>query len=83
MRRDVASWSHTLHADPDGTFRVEVTDEDGETLPVARQVTNGQARTLIERIPREANASHRPVKEVIRDYQFMAASVITIKRLRI
>jgi hypothetical protein len=83
MRRDVGSWSHTLHEDPDGTFRVEVIDEDGETLPVARQVTHGQARKLIERIDREATESHRPVKDVIRDYQFMAASVITVKRMQI
>jgi hypothetical protein len=83
MRRDVGSWSHTLHEDPDGTFRVEVIDEDGTSYPVARQLTQGQARKLAERIDREAQESHRPVKEVIRDYHFMAATVITVKRLRI
>jgi hypothetical protein len=79
--RSGGSWSHLLHEDPDGTFRVEVIDEDGETFPVARQVTQGQAKKLIERIDREARESNRPVKEVIRDYHFMAATVITVKRL--
>ena len=72
--------SYDLIDERDGTFRVEVTDEDGALLPVARQVTRGQAELLVERIKREARAERRPVKDVIRDPYFMAATVITIKR---
>jgi hypothetical protein len=75
------SWSHTIQPDPDGTFRVEVTDEDGEVFPVARQVTRHQAETLIQRIATEAHSSGKPIKVVIRDPYFMAATVITVKRL--
>jgi hypothetical protein len=75
------AWSHAVIEDPDGTCRVEVTDEDGETLPVARQVSQVQAETLIQRISAEAQNSRRPIKTVIRDPYFMAATVITIKRL--
>jgi hypothetical protein len=73
-------WTHVLVPDPDGTYRVEITDEDGEVLPVARQVTRGQAERLVERIAREARESHKAVKMVIRDPYFMAATVITLKR---
>jgi len=73
-------WTHTIFEDPDGTCRVEVTDEDGEVFPVARQVTHGQAERLIQRIAREARESHTPVKVVIRDPYFMAATIITLKR---
>jgi hypothetical protein len=74
-------WSHGIIDDPDGTCRVEVTDEDGAAWPVARQVTREQAERLIQRIAAEAAATHRPVKAVIRDPYFMAATVITVKRL--
>jgi hypothetical protein len=67
--------------DPDGTCRVEVTDEDGEVLPVARQVSRAQADELIRRIAAEARATAKPIKVVIRDPYFMAATVITLKRL--
>src|SRR5438128_1397527 len=77
------SWSHAIYDDPDGTCRVEVTDEDGEVFPVARQVTRGQAERLIERIATESRSSRRPIKVVIRDPYFMAATVITLKRLAI
>ena len=53
--------------DGDGSFRVEVTDEDGAMLPVVRQVTRAQADVLIERIKREARTQRQPIKRVIRD----------------
>jgi hypothetical protein len=68
---------------PDGSWRLEITDEDGVTLPVARQLTRGQAAVLLERIAREATQQHKPIKAVIRDPYFMAATVITIKRLHV
>jgi hypothetical protein len=83
MHFDSANWSHAVFDDPDGTCRVEVTDEDGEIFPVARQVTHGQAERLIERIAEESRSSRKPIKLVIRDPYFMAATVITLKRLPI
>jgi hypothetical protein len=74
-------WSHTVIEEPDGTFRVEVVDEDGVEWPVARNVSRPQADRLIQRIGSEAEASRRPVKTVIRDPYFMAATVIMVKRL--
>ena len=76
------AWSHQIHAEPDGSYRVEIVDEDGVTYPVARQVTQTQARRLVERIAEEAQAEGKPVKQVIRDPSFMAATVITIKRIQ-
>jgi hypothetical protein len=75
------AWSHGIIDEADGTCRVEVTDEEGAVWPVARQVTRGQAERLIQRIAAEAAATQRPVKVVIRDPYFMAATVITVKRL--
>jgi hypothetical protein len=75
-----ADWSHAILDDPDGTCRVEITDEDGEVFPVARQVTRGQAERLITRIADESRTSRKPIKVVIRDPYFMAATVITLKR---
>jgi hypothetical protein len=75
------AWSHSVVEEPDGTCRVEVTDEDGHVWPVARQVNRAQAQTLLQRITNEAEQSGRPVKVVIRDPYFMAAAVITVKRL--
>jgi|SRR5579859_5396894 len=77
---DSANWSHTVIDDSDGTCRVEITDEDGAVLPVARQVTRGQAELLVQRISAESKSSRKPVKVVIRDPYFMAATVITLKR---
>ena len=74
-------WSYAILEDPDGSCRVEVTDEDRVVWPVVRQVTRGQAERLIERITTEAASTARPVKVVIRDPYFMAATVITLKRL--
>ena len=74
-------WSHSITDDPDGTCRVEVVDEDGEPFPVARQVSRAQAERLLQRIADEARDSGKPVKSVIRDPYFMAATVIMIKRL--
>jgi flagellar motor protein MotB len=73
-------WTHTIVNDPDGTYRVEITDEDNVVFPVARQVTRGQAERLVERIAREARELRQPVKVVIRDPYFMAATIITLKR---
>jgi hypothetical protein len=75
------TWSHAIFDDPDGTCRVEITDEDGAVFPVARQVSRGQAERLVQRIAKEARDSGKPVKAVIRDPYFMAATVIMIKRL--
>ncbi len=83
MHGDSPSWSYAVLEDADGTCRVEVTDEDGEVFPVARQVTRGQAERLIERIAEESRTSRKPIKVVIRDPYFMAATVITLKRLPI
>jgi hypothetical protein len=74
------SWSHVLLQDDDGTCRVEIVDEDGVAFPVARQLTPGQAERLVQRIADEAREQHKPVKVVIRDPYFMAATVITLKR---
>jgi flagellar motor protein MotB len=76
------AWSHTVLEDADGTCRVEITDEDGEVFPIARDVTRQQAERLIQRVADEATNSSKPVKVVIRDPYFMAATVIMIKRLR-
>jgi hypothetical protein len=76
----VPDWTHSIYVDPDGTCRVEITDEDGAVFPVARQVTHGQAEQLVQRIGREARESGKPVKVVIRDPYFMAATIITLKR---
>jgi hypothetical protein len=75
------NWSHAILDDPDGTCRVEITDEDGVVYPVARQMTRPQAERLVQRIAAEAEASGKPIKVVIRDPYFMAATVITTKRL--
>jgi hypothetical protein len=75
------AWSHAILDEADGTCRVEITDEDGEVYPVARQMTRTQAERLVERIAAEAQASGKPIKVVIRDPYFMAATVITTKRL--
>jgi flagellar motor protein MotB len=80
MHGDSHNWSYAVIDEPDGSCRVEVTDEDGEVFPVARQVTHGQAEHLIERIAEEARSSGKPIKVVIRDPYFMAATVITLKR---
>ncbi len=76
-------WSPILTEDPDGTFRVEIVDEDGVTYPVGRNLTRGQAERLVEVIAVESAASRRPAKSLIRDPNFMAATVLTVKRLRI
>ena len=80
MHGDSSNWSHSILDDRDGTCRVEVTDEDGQVFAVARQVTHGQAERLIERIAEESRTSRKPIKVVIRDPYFMAATIITLKR---
>lgn len=74
------AWTHQLVEEPDGTLRLDITDEDGTTLPVARQLSTAQAELLLERIQREARSTRKPIKALIRDPYFMAATVITIKR---
>jgi hypothetical protein len=49
-------------------------------FPVARQVTRAQAERLVQRIADESRISRTPIKVVIRDPYFMAATVITLKR---
>jgi predicted RNA methylase len=75
------AWSYAILEEAAGAYRVEVTDEDGEVFPVARQVSHAQAERLVQRIANEAETSAKPVKVVIRDPYFMAATVITVKRL--
>ena len=78
----MADWPHVIQTEADGTCRVEIVDEDGVQYPVARQVSPGQAKRLVKRIAEEAQSEGRPVKDVIRDPSFMAATVIMIKRLQ-
>lgn len=73
-------WTYDLRRDPDGTFGVEIVDEDNVRLPVARQLSEAQARLLVKSIEAEAVASGRPIKAVIRDHYFMASTVLTVKR---
>ena len=75
-------WSHVLHADADGSYRVEVIDEDGVSVPVARQVSQAQAERLLAKIAQESRETRKPIKAVVRDPWFMASAVITVKRLR-
>ena len=76
----LTTWSHAVYDEPDGTCRVDIIDEDGAVWPVARQLTRGQADRLIQKIGDEARESDKPVKVIIRNPYFMAATVITIKR---
>jgi len=65
----------------DGSYRVEITDETASRI---RRSTgdggSGGAAGSADRA--EAERSGKPVKVVIRDPYFMAATVIMIKRLR-
>jgi hypothetical protein len=73
--------AHTIVDDADGTCHVDITDEDGVVWPVVRQVSRAQAQVLVQRIAAEAAETGKPFKVVIRDPYFMAAAVITLKRL--
>jgi hypothetical protein len=73
--------SHTIVDDADGTCHMDIVDEDGAVWPVVRQVSRAQAEALVQRIAAEAAETGRPIKVVIRDPYFMAAAVITLKRL--
>jgi hypothetical protein len=77
---DPAHWSHQLHEDPDGSYRLEIIDERGERYPVARQVTQGQAKQLLRAIEQEATRRRFAIAEVIRDPAFMAPTIIAVKR---
>ena len=76
---DPAHWSHELLPDPDGTYRLEILDERGGRLPVARQITSNQAQLLLQAIEREANRRRFAIAEIIRDPDFMARTVIAVK----
>jgi hypothetical protein len=77
---DPAHWRHELHQDPDGTYRLEILDERGERVPIARQITQAQAELLLRAIDQEARRRLYAVAEIIRDPEFMATTVIAIKR---
>ena len=80
MHAEPTNWSHVIEPEADGSYRLEIVDEDGAPWPIARQVTRGQAEKLVLRIAEEARREHKPIKVVIRDPHFMASTVITIKR---
>ncbi len=73
-------WSYEIHDEPDGTCRVDILDEDGERVPVARKVTRGQAARIVQAIGEESFATGKPASAVVRDPYFMASTVITVKR---
>ena len=74
------SWGHDLLRDADGSYRLEIIDERGERFPVARQVSEGQAKQLLNVIGQEALHRDALVADVIRDPGFMAPVVISLKR---
>jgi hypothetical protein len=72
-------WSHELIRESDGTYRLEILDERGDRVPVARAINRGQAERLLKEIEREANRRRYAIAEIIRDPDFMAATVIAVK----
>lgn len=83
MRDQGPAWRHLVHADADGSYRVEIVDEDEVVLPVGRKLTAGQAEKLVLAIAAESVDSGKPMKTVIRDHAFMAATILTVKRQQI
>lgn len=77
---ETRAWSHQTEPDANGLVRVKIVDEDVVAVPVARQLTPGQADRLVEAIAGEVEASGRPARLVIRDAAFMAATVLMVKR---
>lgn len=77
---DPSHWSHELYQDPDGSYRLEVLDERGNRVPVARQVTEGQARQLLKAIEQEAKRRRYAIAEIVSDPEFMATAVMIVKR---
>ena len=75
-----ADWSHELIREPDGTLRLEILDERGDRLPIARQISEGQAKLLLKAIEDEATRRRHAIAEIIRDPAFMAPTVIALKR---
>lgn len=75
------SWEPLFHQDPDGTYRVEIRDEDSVTWPVGRALTRAQGEALVQRIAAEVAETRKPAKVVIRDPHFMAASILLVKRV--
>jgi len=80
QRQTITEAVRVLH--PQGSICWQIGNyvEDGEVFPVARQVTRAQAERLVQRIVDESRRSRTPIKVVIRDPYFMAATVITLKR---
>jgi hypothetical protein len=77
---DRERWSHELVAEPDGTLRLDILDEWDERYPVARGITRKQAELLLAAIEQEATRRRYAVAEIIRDPEFMAPTVIAVKR---
>ncbi len=73
------SWAHELVRERDGSHRVLITGEDGVAFPVGRQLSRGQAELLVQAVDREHRQSGRTVAEVIRDYRFMASTILAVK----
>jgi hypothetical protein len=80
MHGAAGGWSHRVETEADGTARLDIVDEDGVTWPVARAITPGQAEKLVAKIAEASRRERKPVKVVIRDPHFMAATVLTVKR---
>ena len=77
---DPRHWGHELVSEPDGTLRLDILDERDERYPVARGITPKQAERLLEAIEHEATRRRYAVAEIIRDPEFMAPTVIAVKR---
>src|SRR5918911_1590683 len=67
-------WSHELHQEPDGTYRLEVLDERGERVPVARQITESQAKLSSGAV---GDAHQRQLKyaSILADYHLVVRTV--------
>ena len=77
---DPSKWSFELLPDSDGRFRLEILDERGNRVPVARQISAGQARQLVAEIEAEARRRRFAVAEILQDPDFMARTIIAVKR---
>ncbi len=73
------SWGHELVRDRDGSHRVVITGEDGVAFPVGRQLSRRQAELLVQAVDQEHRQSGRAVAAVIRDYRFMASTILAVK----
>lgn len=73
-------WSHELVPEVGGTVRLEINDEWGERYPVARGINPRQAALLLTAIEAEATRRRYAIAEVIRDPDFMAPTILALKR---